>query len=390
MKSILRKSTTPHGIIIAAVCLLTLVFGIAVASRAQAASPQLSAGERLITIHDRGENRGILTHDTTLRQAFKDANIRIDPNDMVEPGLDDQLTATNYDVNIYRARPVTIVDGAIRKKVMSPYQTANQIAEQAKITLHDEDTTTITANTDMVSQGAGLQMVITRATPFKLVLYGTDTVAYTQAKTVGDMLSEKHITLGEKDTLSVAKSAKIVAGMKVEIWHEGKQTVTKKEEIAFPVRQIEDTDKPVGYRKVTTPGVAGEKTVTYEITMKNGKEVKRKKIQSVVIKRAKEQVEVVGAKIAGPAEIIASITKWANHYGVSAATLTRVAKCESSFNPRASNGRYQGLFQQDVATWDVRAARYGVGGASIYDYDAQAKVAAGMWSDGGSGAWECQ
>ncbi|QQG51134.1 MAG: DUF348 domain-containing protein [Candidatus Saccharibacteria bacterium] len=389
MKSITKKSSTPVGIVVAVLLLAIVVLGSIVSSYAQAASPSLSAGQRLITVHDRGRDRGILTHATTLRAAFEEADITIDPNDTVEPGLDDELVATNYDVNIYRARPVTIIDGAVREKVMSPYQTAKQIAKQANITLHDEDTATLSASTDMVSQGAGVQLHVTRATSFKLVLYGNETTAYTQQKTVGDMLNEKGIVVGVGDTLSQPLTAEIHEGMKVELWRNGKQTVTKKEKIAFPIEQIQDADREVGYKKITTPGVKGVKSVTYEIIMKNGKEVSRKKIQSVVLEKAQKQVEIVGAKVEGPEEIMSKIRSAAAAKGIDAQRVLLIARCESGFNPRSDSGFYKGLFQHDPNYWPSRAARYGFAGASYFDVDAQIGVSTSMMAGGGWSHWGC-
>lgn len=344
MKSIIKKSSTPIGIVIAVFLLAVVVLGNIVSSYVQAASPSLSVGQRLITVHDRGRDRGILTHATTLRVAFEEAGIVVDPNDTVEPGLDDELIANNYDVNIYRARPVTIIDGAIREKVMSPYQTAKQIAKQANITLHDEDTATLTASTDMVSQGAGVQLHVTRATSFKLVLYGNETTAYTQQKTVEDMLKEKRIVVNAGDTLSQPLTAEMREGMAVELWRNGKQTVTKKEKIAFPVEQIQDADREVGYKKITTPGVRGIKSVTYEIIMKNGKEVSRKKIQSVVLEKAQKQVEIVGAK-----------PTFSGDFG---AALAKLRACESGGNyANKNNPLYRGAYQYSYSTW---ANKYGI------------------------------
>jgi len=297
MRSILRKPRIPFGAIIASCCLLLIGSGVViVASSVQAQSPTPAAGERLITLHDNGIDKGILTKATTLRQALQEASVPVDPNDLIEPGLDEALIASNYEVNIYRARPVTVVDGAIRQKVMSPYQTAKQITQHAGIVLQDEDLASFDANTDMVSEGAGLQLTITRATPFTLVLYGTKTPAFTQAKTVNEMLQQKHIAIAADDTLSVAKDAVIQPGMTIELWRNGKQTGTQEQDIAFPTEKIQDADKPVGYRQVKTPGVLGKKLVTYEIEMKNGQEVSRKEIQSVVTKAPEKQVEVIGVK----------------------------------------------------------------------------------------------
>lgn len=296
MKSLLRRSTTPFGFILALCSLLVLSFGVVLASRVGATSVLPVAGQRLITIHDRGQNKGIITRATTLRDAFREANITIDSNDMVEPGLDEPLVANNYEVNVYRARPVTIIDGAVRQKVMSSYQTAKQITAQAHITLHDEDTAAIDANTDIVSQGAGVQLSITRATPFTLVLYGTKKTAYTQEKTVGDMLRKKGVHLAKDDTLSVTTTSAIQPGMTIELWRNGKQTATEEQDVAFEIEKIQDADQPVGYRTVKTPGVVGKKTVTYEIEMKNGQQVSRTEIQSVVTQQPTKQVEVVGTK----------------------------------------------------------------------------------------------
>ena len=297
MKVISRKSSTLGVRIGALFCLGVLATSVLLATYAQATSqPEPRFGQRLITVHDRGRDRGILTYAATLRQALEEGGIHLDPNDTVEPGLDQTLVAANYDVNIYRARPVTIVDGTMRKKVMSPHQTADQIAEQAGINLQKEDHTTITANTNMVSQGAGVQLTIDRAVPLTLVLYGNKTTVYTHTKTVAEFLKEKEITLGVNDTISVPLESKITKGMTIEIWRNGVQTVTVEEDIDFPVEQREDPDREVGYREIETPGEKGTKKVTYEIDMKNGEEVARKEIQSVVLKEPKKQIEIVGTK----------------------------------------------------------------------------------------------
>lgn len=296
MRSILQKSTKPYGLVIAISSLLVLILGIGLATRVHAESATPSADQHLLTIHENGQERGILTRDSTLRQALKNAHIAIDPSDMVEPGLDDPLIAGRYEVNIYRARPVTIIDGTLRKKVMSAYQTPKQIVQHAAMTLRDEDITTVGASTDLVADGAGLQLTIKRATPVTFVLYGKQVAAYTQAKTVGEMLNQKGVKLGKDDTVSTDARAPISAGMTIEVWRNGKQTVTEEQQIAFPVQQIKDADQPTGYKNVKTPGVNGTKEVTYEIEMQNGKEVSRHEIQSVTSKEPVEQIEVIGTK----------------------------------------------------------------------------------------------
>lgn len=338
MNSLFKKISMSRSLVFAVCTLAVFLFGILITSQVEAESATPAEGERLITIHDNGKDKGLLTRATTLREAFDEAHIHIDPNDMVEPGLDETLVATNYEANIYRARPVTIIDGAVRQKVMSPYQTAKQITEQAGITLQKEDKTDIDVNPDIASDGPGVQLSIDRATPFTLVLYGTKTPAYTQAKTVGDMLEDKNITLGKDDTLSVAKDAPITPGMTLELWRNGKQTATEEQDVAFAVEKVQDADREVGYRQVKTPGVVGKKTVTFEIEMKNGQEVSRKEIQSVVTKPPSNQVEIVGAKTSN------------TFSGNFAQALARLRSCEGGYGSNTGNG-YYGAYQFDRQTW---------------------------------------
>lgn len=299
MRNIVVKSLLSFGVASGTLCAVLFVAAIISSVQVRAQSPMLSNGERLVTLHDDGKERGILTRATTLRQALLEADIPVDANDLIEPGLDEQLVASNYDANIYRARPVVVVDGAVRQKVMSPYQTAKQIAFHAGITLQNEDTADLQVNTDLLRDGTGMQMNITRATPFTLVLYGTKTTAYTQAKTVGEMLESKNIAIAPEDTLSVAKEAPISANMTIELWRNGKQTATEERDEPFATEKIKDADRPVGYKQVKTPGTLGKRTVTYEIDMRDGKEVVRREIQSVVTKEPVRQVEIVGVKSTG-------------------------------------------------------------------------------------------
>jgi len=295
MKSILRYSFAPMGAMIAVCAVMIGTAYFALMTHA-GASDNTRGKDRLVTIHDRGGERVILTNATTIRQALQEADIALDGNDTVEPSLGEKLVANTYYVNIYRARPVIVVDGAIRQKIMTPYQTADKIAEDAGLDLHDEDQTSLRATQDIVSEGAGTELSIDRATPFTLGLYGKKEQAYTQAATIADMLKEKNIILGPNDAISLDQQAPVAAGMTVEIWRNGKQTVTEDKEIPFEIEKIQDADREVGYREVKTPGVKGKKSVTYEIEMKNGKESSRKEIQNVTLEQPKKQVEIIGTK----------------------------------------------------------------------------------------------
>ena len=306
---------------------------------AETAKPVTKAGERLVTIYDRGVERTIVTKARTVREALKLARLSIDERqDVVEPGLDSEMVAERYNVNIFRARPVTIVDGGKRLRVTTAQQTPVLIAKAAGLEIFNEDKTTLTKADNVAVDGADMVMRVERALAVNFILYGKMSTIRTHAKTVGELLKDKHITLKKDDTLSVDLSSKIVPGMKIELWRNGKQTVTVEEEVKFETEKIKDANLETSYREVKQAGENGKKNVTYEIEMKNGTEVSRKEIASVVTKEPKKQVEIVG-------------TKSSNTFsGSFSEALARLRSCEGNYKSNTGNG-YYGAYQFDKRTW---------------------------------------
>lgn len=355
-----------YGILVCAVLSSSFFVAFSRFFTADAAS-HLNHGEHLITIHDGEKDQSIVTDKQTLREVFKKTGTVLDKNDIVEPGLDEPLVAPSYQVNIYRARPVTVVDGSRRVAVMTAYQTPEQITEQAGITLHDQDQTSLTLSDNLLKDGSNLQLVINRATPVKLVLFGKTDTVYTRSTTVKEFLKEKHIMLGKKDTISVNPDGLVKANMTIEIWHNGSQRATTEESIPAPIETIQDTNQPVGYEKITKQGQAGKKMVTYDIIMKNGREISRKKVGEVVVTQPTKTVKIVGAK--------------PSFGGDFAAALAKLRSCEGGYTSWNSAGPYYGAYQFDQGTWNsVSSAPYGNATPAEQDAAARALYERRGWS----------
>ena len=321
--------------------ILMLVGGLFFVNQAlaDATKPATKAGEKLVTIYDRGAEKTIVTKARTIREALKLAKFSIDERqDVVEPSLDSEMVAEKYNINIFRARPITIVDGNKRLKVTTAEQTPALIAKVAGIEVFEEDKTTLSNSDNMAVDGANMVMKIDRASMVNFVLYGKESVIRTHAKTVGELLKEKNIDPKKDDTLSVDRSAKIIPGMKIELWRNGKQTITAEEDVKFEVEKVQDANRDSGYREVKQAGVNGKKNVTYEIEMKNGVEVSRKEIASVVTKEPKKQIEIVGTK---------SSTSFSGSFSEA---LARLRSCEGNYKSNTGNG-YYGAYQFDKRTW---------------------------------------
>lgn len=296
--------------------------------------------QRIVTIYHDGQEQIVATDATTVGDVLQRAGVSVNQYDAVEPGKDTRIVAQTFNINIYRARPVTVVDGAQRYRIMSPYQSAKKIAEAAGLAAYDEDVFKLERIDDFLAEdGLGLKLTITRSTPVNLVLYGQTIAIRTQAKTVGELLQEKKITLGKDDGVSPAPELPITGGMTIDVFRNGVQTVNEEASVNFSVKQIQDADQEIGYKEVKEPGVAGKRVVTYQIELKNGKETSRKEIQNVITVQPKEQVEVVGVKRKG--------------FGGSlddAFAQLRLCEAGGSYQRNSGNG-YYGAYQFNIGTW---------------------------------------
>lgn len=286
-----------RSITVALMAFVCLVSVAVISTRiANAGDATVHDGEHILKVHDGDSEQGFITKASTLRAALSEAHIRIDPNDITEPTLDESLVASSYDVNIYRARPVVVRDGSSNTKLITAYRTGKQIASQAGIVLNDADITKLAPSNDPIADGAAEIMTIDRATPVTFVFYGKRTETSTRGQTVAEFLAQKGVKAAADDTLTPSGSTAITKGMVIQLWKNGKQTVTVDEEIAFTTRQVKDANRERGYKEVQTQGVNGKRTVTYEIEMRDGKEVARTAANSVTTLQPVEQVEVIGAR----------------------------------------------------------------------------------------------
>lgn len=296
--------------------------------------------QRIVTIFHDNQEQVVATSANTVGEVLARAGIAVSGQDSVEPVKDTKLVAQNYTINLYRARPIIVVDGEQRYRIMSPYQSARKIAEAAGLVTYNEDSFTLERIDDfLVENGIGLKLTITRSTPLSLMLYGQNIAIRTQSKTVGELLKEKNITLGHDDGVSPAPDTPISAGMTVDVYRNGVQTVNEEQPVDFGIKRIQDGDQEIGYKEVKEAGTPGKRVVTFEIELKNGKEVARKEIQNVVTVQPKEQLEIVGIKRKG-------------FNGTVDEAFAKLRACEAGGNyDRNSGNGYYGAYQFNIGTW---------------------------------------
>lgn len=95
--------------------------------------------------------------------------------------------------------------------------------------------------------------------------------------------------------------------------------------------------------------------------------------------------ERVARKACSQTRVKSCIKRAALHHRQSYADLLRVAICESTLNPSASNGQYIGLFQFGPDAW----SRSGYGQHDRTSAKWASLAAAKMWRMGRKSEWEC-
>lgn len=279
--------------------LLVISGGIYLVARSTDHLPPVNDAN-IVIVSDDGEQQIVPSKERTVGGLLAKLNVRLQEGDVVEPALSTTINQDQFRINVYRALPVQIVDTSKRTFALSASKTPRAIARQTGTTVYPEDIIKAEPVQDFVKTGAiGEQVIIDRATPINVDLYGTPVVLRTHATTVGELIKEKKIKLIKDDQVIPAANTPITPGQQVSFLRTGVKTETVTEEIAMPVQKINDANLAYGTSAVRQQGAPGQQTVTYQIAITNNVETGRTAIQKVVTRQPVTQVEVVGTSLSG-------------------------------------------------------------------------------------------
>lgn len=294
---VVRRPWVNIPLVTCAVLLLLSTLALLVFGGKPALKPM---GTNIVILTDDGKERTVPTRAQTVEELLQRLEITLNEGDVVEPSADTKIVSDNFRVNVYRATPVTIVDGERKLFTFSAAATPRSIVKQAGIEVYPEDELLMLPTENFLQEGSiGPRLVIVRATPVNINLYGTQVAMRTQAKTVGDLLEERHIQLGPDDSVQPTQGVSIQPNMQIFLLRKGTQIATVEEEISMPVERIQDNSLSIGTKAVRQQGSPGKRLVTYQIQLENDIEVSRSQIQSVEVVPAVQQIEAIGTKPVG-------------------------------------------------------------------------------------------
>ena len=239
---------------------------------------------KFVTFYEDGEKLSVRTDARTVREAVERAGIVINDGDIVEPGLDSEINADNFFVNIYRARPVVVRDGTTERYLMSASYDEKTIAKEAGFTVYDGDEISLVINDNFLEAGL--------------------TTVY-------------------------------------ELKRNGGRTITEEVEIPFGEQTVADANLEAGKTEVRQLGEVGTKRVNYNVLYVDNKEVSREVISEEIIRQPVARITAVGVKRSAP-PASGTCADWVRAAGVAEADVNAAVDLiyhESGCRPNARNAR---------------------------------------------------
>lgn len=291
-KTYLARHRFGLGIFLGVFVFVFAAFGLVVAS-GEAVNPR---DQHLVNLVVGGEAEIVPSRAITVSEFLSKQSIVLGGGDVVEPSSETIIDSDNFTIEVLRAEPTTIVDGASATSLLSPYSDPRQAVEKSGIILYPTDIVeTEYPGNPAVSQILGRKLIIKRATLIYVNIYGTIVEHRTNKKFVSEVLVEMSILPEPEDSVLPSIAKAIEPNLVVSITRFGQEVINVEEQIAAPIETIVDKSLPFGSSTVQAEGKPGKRLVTYELTLENGVEVSRHVVQETIVEQPIKRVIIKGS-----------------------------------------------------------------------------------------------
>lgn len=360
-----------------------------------------------VTLEVNGQAEEIRTFGGTVGDILDSRDLDLDKRDQIKPGADTKVDR-DMTITVNTAKDVSLsVDG----KETDEWTNANTVGQAlADLGVNAKDAE-INAEPNQSLKDKGNDIEVTTAKDLTIVADGKDHKVSAAVGTAEDALGESKIKLEKDDFLSVPMSADVSDGQVLTVNRVENKTVKEKESIKAKVEKKKSDSLYKGETKVESEGKDGQKEISYKIKTVNGDEVKKEKKDEKVLSEPKTKVVIEGTKkketpsdtggsdsggsgsggsddgsSSGGGGGSMSTQEIKDMLGGPGSKWYSVVKCESNFDPKASNGTHFGLFQFLPQTWHSMG---GSGNPSDASPQEQFQRAKKLQAEAGWGQWSC-
>jgi len=145
--------------------------------------------------------------------------------------------------------------------------------------------------------GIGGKITLYRAPDYKIKDGKKEIVVRSWTKTVGDLLEESKIELGQDDKINFSASTELELNMNININRVAKTTIIEPEDINYKVVKKSNPNLEKGTKNVLQIGKRGTKNKYFLVTREDGVEVSRVLQKSEIVTDPVDEIDEVGTKI---------------------------------------------------------------------------------------------
>ena len=184
----------------------------------------------------------------------------------------DASARTPLQVRVYRAVPITVQEGALPYVVDTTAQTVGEALRQAEVILYLGDRVQPSLGQRVT---ANMHVFIQRSIPVSVLVDGRQLKTRTQAKTVGDALSELGVVVAGQDRVEPRLESELYDNVKIRVTRVGEDVEIEEEIAPFETVFVADPNLAIDTQEVLAPGANGITRTRYRVRYENGDEVAR-------------------------------------------------------------------------------------------------------------------
>jgi resuscitation-promoting factor RpfB len=322
---------TPGALALRGVVLAALIGG----------SVAFASFDKTVTVSVDGETQDVRSFARTVDDVLDSAEIPYGSRDDVVPSPDESVDDGDK-ISVRYARLLKLTLDGEQREVWVTAQNVNEALGQLGVRA-DGAYLSISRNSAIPRSGLAFEIRLPKSVT--IVADGGQLPLSTTAVTVQDALAEGGVALGAADTVAPAASERLVNGATLTVTRIRTEREERTVELPYETTRNDDASLAAGSERVTQRGRVGLKIQVLDVVYANGERAGETLVSEQTTREPVAQVVAVGtgsASAGGSVPTTSDGLNWA-----------ALAECESGGNPRAvsSSGRYHGLYQFSVATW---------------------------------------
>ena len=309
------------------------------------------AAQKDLVVDVNGDKVELATFAKDVDGVLQAAGVQVGEEDIVSPAPSESV-ADGDEISVRTAKPVAVSIDGEQQQLSTTDLTVSDLLNNLQGV---NPGAAVKSGEDDVDQDAqltdGMDLEVVSPKISKINDGGKNTYTKIAAKTVGDVLKERGIKLGEDDRVFPAKEEKVTEGMSIKVERIDIQTEDVTEEFDAEPNFVDDPELEAGAEEVREQGEKGKREITRKVVLKNGKKESEEVIKDEVVVGPKPATIARGTKQAEPepqggnsgaaAPAVADGSVW-----------DAIAQCESNGNWSINTGNgFSGGLQFAPSTW---------------------------------------